>query len=90
MLFVLAKLLLKKIQIGNKEKIMAEMVTLTFAEMQSFINYIVDNTLIYGMGYKRVLIDYCTAKFYVRQNLSLMILQRFMIMNMKSFIVIML
>lgn len=41
-----------------------EMVTLTFAEMQSFINYIVDNTLIYGMGYKRVLIDYCTAKFY--------------------------
>ena len=40
------------------------MVTLTFAEMQSFINYIVDNTLIYGMGYKRVLIDYCTAKFY--------------------------
>lgn len=43
---------------------MAEMVTLTFAEMQSFINYIVDNTLIYGMGYKRVLIDYCTAKFY--------------------------
>ena len=63
MLFVLAKLLLKKIQIGNKEKIMAEMVTLTFAEMQSFINYVVDNTLIYGMGYKDVLAQYCTAKF---------------------------
>lgn len=41
-----------------------EMVTLTFAEMQSFINYVVDNTLIYGMGYKDVLIQYCTAKFY--------------------------
>lgn len=41
-----------------------EMNTLTFAEMQAFINYVVDNTLIYGMGYKRVLIDYCTAKFY--------------------------
>lgn len=40
------------------------MVTLTFAEMQSFINYVVDNTLIYGMGYKDVLIQYCTAKFY--------------------------
>ena len=38
--------------------------TLTFAEMQTFINYVVDNTLMYGMGYKRVLIDYCTAKFY--------------------------
>lgn len=43
---------------------MAEMVTLTFAEMQSFINYVVDNTLIYGMGYKDVLAQYCTAKFY--------------------------
>ena len=41
-----------------------EMNTLTFAEMQAFINYVVDNTLMYGMGYKRVLIDYCTAKFY--------------------------
>lgn len=41
-----------------------EMNTLTFAEMQTFINYVVDNTLMYGMGYKRVLIDYCTAKFY--------------------------
>lgn len=41
-----------------------EMVTLTFAEMQSFINYVVDNTLIYGMGYKDVLTQYCTAKFY--------------------------
>lgn len=41
-----------------------EMTTLTFAEMQAFINYIVDNTLIYGMGYKQVLIDYCVAKFY--------------------------
>lgn len=41
-----------------------EMVTLTFAEMQAFINYVVDNTLIYGMGYKDVLIQYCTAKFY--------------------------
>lgn len=41
-----------------------EMVTLTFAEMQSFINYVVDNTLIYGMGYKDVLAQYCTAKFY--------------------------
>ena len=38
--------------------------TLTFAEMQTFINYVVDNTLMYGSGYKRVLIDYCTAKFY--------------------------
>lgn len=41
-----------------------EMNTLTFAEMQTFINYVVDNTLIYGMGYKRIFIDYCTAKFY--------------------------
>lgn len=41
-----------------------DMITLTFAEMQTFINYVVDNTLIYGMGYKRILIDYCTAKFY--------------------------
>lgn len=41
-----------------------EMNTLTFAEMQAFINYVVDNTLMYGMGYKRVLINYCTAKFY--------------------------
>lgn len=41
-----------------------DMITLTFAEMQAFINYVVDNTLIYGMGYKRILIDYCTAKFY--------------------------
>ena len=41
-----------------------EMNTLTFAEMQTFINYGVDNTLMYGSGYKRVLIDYCTAKFY--------------------------
>ena len=41
-----------------------EMNTLSFAEMQAFINYVVDNTLMYGMGYKRVLIDYCTAKFY--------------------------
>lgn len=41
-----------------------EMNTLTFAEMQAFINYVVDNTLMYGSGYKRVLIDYCTAKFY--------------------------
>ena len=38
--------------------------TLTFAEMQAFINYVVDNTLIYGMGYTDVLIQYCTAKFY--------------------------
>lgn len=43
---------------------MAEMVTLTFAEMQSFINYVVDNTLIYGMGYKRIFIDYSVAKLY--------------------------
>lgn len=41
-----------------------DMITLTFAEMQAFINYVVDNTLIYGMGYKEVLIQYCTAKFY--------------------------
>lgn len=41
-----------------------DMITLTFAEMQTFINYVVDNTLIYGMGYKDVLIQYCTAKFY--------------------------
>lgn len=41
-----------------------KMATLTFAEMQAFINYVVDNTLVYGMGYKQVLIDYCTAKFY--------------------------
>lgn len=41
-----------------------EMITLTFAEMQAFINYVVDNTLIYGMGYKEVLTQYCTAKFY--------------------------
>lgn len=40
------------------------MVTLTFAEMQSFINYVVDNTLIYGMGYKRIFIDYSVAKLY--------------------------
>ena len=39
-------------------------ITLTFAEMQAFINYVVDNTLIYGMGYKEVLTQYCTAKFY--------------------------
>lgn len=43
---------------------MAEMVTLTFAEMQSFINYVVDNTLIYGMGYKHIFIDYSVAKLY--------------------------
>nr|DAH71695.1 MAG TPA: hypothetical protein [Caudoviricetes sp.] len=41
-----------------------EMVTLTFAEMQTFINYVVDNTLIYGMGYKRIFIDYSVAKLY--------------------------
>ena len=41
-----------------------EMITLTFAEMQAFINYVVDNTLVYGMGYKEVLTQYCTAKFY--------------------------
>jgi hypothetical protein len=41
-----------------------DMITLTFAEMQAFINYVVDNTLIYDMGYKEVLIQYCTAKFY--------------------------
>lgn len=41
-----------------------DMITLTFAEMQAFINYVVDNTLIYGMGYKDVLTQYCTAKFY--------------------------
>lgn len=41
-----------------------EMITLTFAEMQAFINYVVDNTLVYGMGYKQVLTDYCIAKFY--------------------------
>ena len=41
-----------------------EMTTLTFAEMQAFINYVVDNTLVYGMGYKQVLTDYCIAKFY--------------------------
>lgn len=41
-----------------------EMVTLTFAEMQSFINYVVDNTLIYGMGYKRIFIDYSVVKLY--------------------------
>lgn len=41
-----------------------DMITLTFAEMQAFINYVVDNTLIYGMGYKDVFIQYCTAKFY--------------------------
>lgn len=41
-----------------------DMITLKFTEMQAFINYVVDNTLMYGMGYKRVLIDYCTAKFY--------------------------
>lgn len=41
-----------------------DMITLTFAEMQAFINYVVDNTLIYGMGYKEVLTQYCTAKFY--------------------------
>lgn len=39
-------------------------ITLTFAEMQSFINYVVDNTLIYGMGYKRIFIDYSVAKLY--------------------------
>lgn len=39
-------------------------ITLTFAEMQAFINYVVDNTLVYGMGYKEVLTQYCTAKFY--------------------------
>lgn len=43
-----------------------EMITLTFAEMQAFINYVVDNTLVYGMGYKQVLINYCTAKFYFK------------------------
>lgn len=41
-----------------------EMTTLTFTEMQAFINYVVDNTLVYGMGYKQVLIDYCIVKFY--------------------------
>ncbi len=41
-----------------------EMITLTFAEMQAFINYVVDKTLVYGMGYKEVLTQYCTAKFY--------------------------
>lgn len=41
-----------------------DMIALTFAEMQAFINYVVDNTLIYGMGYKDVLTQYCTAKFY--------------------------
>lgn len=41
-----------------------DMITLTFAEMQAFINYVVDNTLVYGMGYKEVLTQYCTAKFY--------------------------
>lgn len=38
--------------------------TLSFVEMQAFINYVVDNTLTYGMGYKDVLIKYCTAKYY--------------------------
>ena len=32
--------------------------------MQAFINYVVDNTLVYGMGYKQVLTAYCIAKFY--------------------------
>ncbi len=41
-----------------------EMITLTFAEMQEFINYVVDNTLIYGMGCKRVFIDYSVARMY--------------------------
>lgn len=41
-----------------------DMITLTFAEMQAFINYVVDNTLIYGMGYKRIFIDYSVAKLY--------------------------
>lgn len=39
-------------------------ITLTFAELQAFINYVVDNTLIYGMGYRDILILYCVAKFY--------------------------
>lgn len=38
--------------------------TLGFVEMQAFINYVVDNTLTYGMGNKDVLIKYCTAKYY--------------------------
>lgn len=41
-----------------------DMITLTFAEMQEFINYVVDKTLIYGMGCKRVFIDYSVARMY--------------------------
>ena len=40
------------------------MITLTFSEMQTFINYVVDNIFNYGYGYKDVLVQYCIAKFY--------------------------
>lgn len=41
---------------------------ITFAQMQSFINFVVDNTMKYGWGYKDILIDYCLSYYYGEQR----------------------
>lgn len=43
---------------------------LTFAEMNAFITYVVENTIRYGTGYKQALIDYCVCLYYGDREFS--------------------
>lgn len=41
---------------------------ITFTEMQEFINLVVDNVISNGEGWKKPMIDYCTCKYYGKQE----------------------
>ena len=41
---------------------------ITFTEMQEFINLVVNNVITNGEGWKQPMIDYCTCKFYGKQE----------------------
>lgn len=41
---------------------------ITFTEMQEFINLVADNVISNGEGWKKPMIDYCTCKYYGKQE----------------------
>lgn len=43
---------------------------ITFAEMNAFINYVVENTVKYGVAYRKVLTDYCVCLYYGEKEFS--------------------
>lgn len=43
---------------------------LTFAEMNAFISYVIENTIRFGTGYKQALIDYCVCLYYGDREFS--------------------